>query len=210
MSWLWGTPNPHSKMLYIINPLNHPVLPFSIQSPEDQQNHVTPPEIDFEYPRLKKGNPTDQFLSITSLLSHHIPSYRTFLPILSFSTKQDFFDLPIPCLPDYVMCFKDVIPGLYCMLFLSVAYRDYCDSIINITKEIDAHPIPYTQKTNSLFFRGNCLSSYGIPSILSAAKANSSLYNVQIIRPNGLVESTVTGLTCITDNRYSRNYIKES
>ena len=100
------------KYLCIVNPLCHPALPSSLKSPEEQQQHLLPLTIKSEYSRLLKGNPPEQVFHITSLLSHSIPSYRSYLPILSFITQDDYFDIPLPTLPDYVLSFREVIPGM--------------------------------------------------------------------------------------------------
>ena len=102
--------NHQFKYLSIINPLSHPVLPTSLHSPDQQQHYLPPPSIKSEYSRLSKGNPQDQVFHITSLLSYSIPTYQSFLPIMSFITQDDYYDLPIPLLPDYILSFREIIP----------------------------------------------------------------------------------------------------
>ena len=96
-----------------MNPLSHPVLPTSIKTPEEQQQHLLPPLIKSDYSRLTKGNPEGQSFHITSLLSHPIPTYRSFLPILSFVTQNYFYDIPLPLLPDYVLSFRESLPSIF-------------------------------------------------------------------------------------------------
>ena len=112
LSSLWKYCSPLQKSFIVINPLNHPILPCSLRSPEEQQSHLSPPITEFEYSRLQVGNPEDQVISIASNLSVRVPSYRTFLPVLGFSTTDCFYDIPIPSVVDFVVSTREVIEGI--------------------------------------------------------------------------------------------------
>lgn len=132
---------------------------------------------------------------------------------MSFITQDDYYDLPIPLLPDYILSFREIIPCSYSLdRESSLAYKTYCESILEVVNEVERNPqkLSIQYRTNLLFFRGNALYSYHILDFLSKITPdNKEFYDFQIIRPKGLVESTEDGLKCIMDNRFSRYYIKE-
>lgn len=88
------------------------MLPTTIRSLEEQQEHLLPPIIQFEYARLRKGNPKEQTLEVAPNLSVHLPSYRTFLPVLSFTSKRGYLDIPFPSIVDYVLIFKEELSSI--------------------------------------------------------------------------------------------------
>ena len=137
-----------------------------------------------------------QHFALNSLLSVEFPIRSSFLPILSFSTNRDYYDIPIPSLPDYIVSFREVIKDK----------EDYCSSLLEPLQDLDQNVElqDFETRENQLFFRGN--ATHFVKALLSF---DASSRKVMVARPFGTAEVVDSKLTGVTNRSDGLFYIDE-
>ena len=179
-------------MLFLINPIDHPVLPRVLSRDSDT---ASPPSSE-KYHRIAGSPPAPQYLNLNSLFSVEFPTRASFLPILSFSTNRDYYDIPLPSLPDYVVSFREVFQD----------EEEYCSSLLEPLQKLDQNMelANFYNREDRLFFRGN--ATHFVKELFSLDVSSRS---VMVARPIGTAEVVDSEITGVTDRSYGSYYIDE-
>ena len=135
--------------ILIVNPYDQPVLPRSLQN-IDSMISISNNASTTEYHRLQGPLLHEQTIPLNSLVSTPIPTRRCYLPILSFVTDANSFDIPIPLLCDWIVMSSGNIPGC----------EDLCEAVREPLIAFNKNPLQaaFHNRTNRIFFRGNLSS----------------------------------------------------
>lgn len=179
------------KMVFVVNPINHPVLPKSSSHDLKVGSCASGP-----YHRLEGESLDPPDVITTSLFSICLPERSSFLPVLSFVTKKDFLDLPIPSLPDFVVTFREVIPER----------EEYCRSLLAPLQKLDQDPslVSWSSRENCLFFRGS--PSHFALQLLDFESTERSLL---VARSYGVLEFVDQQLKVWPNVKFERYFLEE-
>ena len=183
--------SPSHKAVFVINPINHPVLPSSesraVASPSPSSN---------PYHRLEAASVPQPSVLTTPLFSILLPDRSCFLPVLSFVSKKGFLDIPIPTLPDFVVAFRAVLPER----------EEYCRSLLAPLQELRAapHRADWAQRQNCLFFRGNP-SHFALHALAFPGTERSVL----VAPRHGVAEFADAQLRAAPSDRFARSLLDE-
>lgn len=182
-------------MVFVINPINHPVLPC-----------CSPPTVDCvssssssssgPYHRLEGKRKESPVVIDNTMFSICLPERSSFLPVLSFVTKKDFVDLPIPTLPDFVVAFREMI----------AEREEYCRSLLAPLQKLERDPslLDWGQRENCLFFRGS--PSHFALQILGWDRSER---NLMVTRSYGVMEFADQQLTVFPNDKFERFFLDE-
>lgn len=136
-------------IMLIVNPFDQPVFPRSLQS-IDTTISSSSEEVSSDYHRLHFPLVHDQNIKLNSFVSTPIPTRRCYVPILSFVTNSNSFDIPIPLLCDWIVASAGSIPGCH----------DLCEAIREPLIAFNKNPLSasFSNRRNRVFFRGNLSS----------------------------------------------------